>query len=353
MSSYTRKKIIAAIAPLLSGIQAHKLFAPAYSGLGHILTFHRVVPSESRPRIHNHLSLEISPEQLERTIQFYKNQSYRFVSLDEVYRLLQAPTTSEKFVAFTFDDGYKDNYTIAYPILKKHQIPFTIYVTTNFPDHQAILWWYLLEDYLLENNSLEFEWQGQYFKLNCQNIPNKETCFDQVRKLITQSFRIEAHEQLLCTIFNKKTDELYEAVQRLSMSWKDIKVISQDPLCTIGAHTVNHYPLSQLETEQVIYEIRQSRALIEAQIGKAVEHFAYPFGKISEASLREFDVIKSLKFKTATTTRIGNIFRAHKDRTECLPRISVNSVTDSNVLRLQSSGLLSFIVHRGRRVVTN
>ncbi len=353
MSSYTKKKLISAVAPLLSNIGVCKLFAPAYAGLGHILTFHRVIKPQNKQRIHNHLSLEISPEQLENTIAFYKSQKYDFISLDEVYQRLHSSKRLSKFVAFTFDDGYRDNYTIAYPILKKHQIPFTIYITTNFPNHKAVLWWYFLEEEILKNDSIDFEWQAKHYHFDCSSIINKEASFDHIKNLITRSFQIEDHEDLLSVIFKKEKTALYSHVKALALSWQEIKTISQDPLCTIGAHTVNHYPLSQLTTEQVISEINESRELIELYTGKAVEHFAYPFGKIEQASLREFDAVKALKFKTGTTTRIGNIFKAHRHKTECLPRISINSITDTSVLRLQSSGLLPFIIHRGRKVVTN
>lgn len=353
MSSYTKKKIIALAAPVLSSMKIYKAFAPRYSGIGHILTFHRVIPASSEERIHNHLSLEISPEQLETTIQFYKKTSHEFVSLDQVSDYLKKEKPKAKFVAFTFDDGYKDNFTVAYPILKKHQIPFTIYITTNFPDRKAILWWYLLEDSVKLNTEIYFEWQGISYQYDCTTRRAKELTFDKIRTLINQSFEVDNHEALLKTIFKKTSDQLYAYSKSMTMTWEDIKTISQDPLCTIGAHTVNHFPLRQLEAEQLIFEINESRERIEQKIGKVVEHFAYPFGKASEASFREFDAVRSLHFKTGTTTRIGNIFKAHKDKQECLPRISINSITDHNILLLQTSGLLPFIIHKGKKVITH
>lgn len=353
MSSYTKKKIISLVAPVLSGLKVHKLFAPAYSGLGHILTFHRVLPSSNEHRIHNHLSLEISPEQLEATIAFYQQEGYTFKSLDQVYQALLEEAPLEKFVAFTFDDGYKDNFSIAYPILKKHNIPFAIYVTTNFPDQRSILWWYLLEETVQQHDRIEFNWKGMDHRYKCDNLASKELVFDQIRTIINQSFNTKTYKALLKGIFNKTELELYEYSRNMVLSWEDIKTLSADPLCTIGAHTVSHYPLKQLDEDQLTFEIQQSKERIEKYIKCPVEHFAYPFGKASEASFREFEVIKSMGFKTATTTRIGNIFKAHKHKTECLPRISINKVTDHHVLNLQSSGLLPFIIHRGKKIVTN
>ena len=351
MSSYTKKKIVSLLAPVLSGLKVYKLFNPNYAGLGHILTFHRVVPKSDKDRIHNHLSLEISPEHLEETIGFYKKEGYKFLSLDQVCEVLESNETNEKFVAFTFDDGYKDNFTVAYPILKKHKIPFTIYVTTNFPDHKAILWWYILEETIIKNDEIDFVWKGKEYQFKCQNTSEKELAFDQIRSLINQNFELDHYEEFLKIIFKKSKEELYAFAKTMAMSWEEIKKISRDPLCTIGAHTINHYPLSQLNEDELVFEINESKERIEKYIGKVVEHFAYPFGKKTEASLREFDAVKALQFKTGTTTRIGNIFKAHKNNKECLPRISINRVTDHHVLKLQSSGLLPFIIHKGKRVI--
>lgn len=353
MSSYTKKKIISIVAPVLAGLKVYKLFESNYSGLGHILTFHRVLPPSKEHRIHNHLSLEISPKQLEETIRFYKKAGYDFVSLDQLYDRMQRGASTNKFVAFTFDDGYKDNFTIAYPILKKHAIPFTIYVTTNFPDQRVVLWWYLLEDMVKEKSRIEFTWKGVEHSIACTTQTEKEAAFDEVRTVINQSFKVEDYKTLLKGIFNKGEGELYGYAKDFVLSWEEIKTLSEDPLCTIGAHTVNHYPLKQLEESKLLYEINESKIRIEDQIDQAVEHFAYPFGKETEASLREFDAVKSLGFKTATTTRIGNIFPDHTDKMECLPRISVNRVTNEDVLHLQASGLLPLIIHRGKKVITN
>lgn len=353
MSSYLKKKIIAKVAPVITHLKVHKLFTPIYGGLGHILTFHRVVPESKSPRIHNHLSLEVSPKQLEETILFYKKSGYRFISLDDLYDNLQAENAADKFVVFTFDDGYKDNLTHAYPILKKHVVPFTIYVTTNFPDHKAILWWYLLENVILKNEQVCFSWEGVEHLVDCKSIKSKETAFDQLRTFINQRFQQSNYLELLMTVLNKNEEDLYAYSKSLALNWEEIKLLSADPLCTIGAHTVNHFPLSRLSEKELKFEIQTSKERIENFIEKPVDHFAYPFGKSSEASKREFSMVKDLGFKTGTTTRMGNIFKEHRSMTECLPRISLNKVTTPEVLNIQASGMLPFFVHRGKRIITD
>ncbi|MEM6967143.1 MAG: polysaccharide deacetylase family protein, partial [Bacteroidota bacterium] len=155
-------------------------------------------------------------------------------------------------------------------------------------------------------------------------------------------------EELMETIFGKDIAPLH-----LSMTWKQIQEISNDPLGNIGAHTVNHFPLRQLHKKDLQYEITASKKELEEKLGCAVEHFAYPFGKALEADRREFEIIKQLGFKTATTTRIGNIFPQHKNHLACLPRISINEVTKHSVLHLQTSGLLPFVVNKGKKIITH
>ena len=110
----------------------------------------------------------------------------------------------------------------------------------------------------------------------------------------------------------KEEWKLRESALICSLTWEEIKTLSDDPLCTIGAHTVNHFPLSRLSEEQLKFEIQYSKERIESFINKTVNHFAYPFGKQREASIREFEMVKELGFKTGTTTRIGNIFQEHR-----------------------------------------
>ena len=67
------------------------------------------------------------------------------VSLDEMYRRLNEGDIARRFVCITFDDGYRDKLQWAYPMLKKHEIPFALYIPTSFPDRLGELWWLALE----------------------------------------------------------------------------------------------------------------------------------------------------------------------------------------------------------------
>lgn len=116
--------------------KVHNLTHPV---LGRILMLHRVVEQRSDGQ---NRELEITPDFLRQTIEDYRRQGYRFVSIDEVCDIINKGRTDQPFVCITFDDGYQDNYDIAYPILKQHEVPFVIYVTTGFIDNKLPMWWY-------------------------------------------------------------------------------------------------------------------------------------------------------------------------------------------------------------------
>ena len=116
-----------------------KLHNITHPVLGRILMLHRVVEHRSEGE---NRELEITPDFLEQTIETYRRQDQRFVSIDEACEIIVRSRTDHPFVCLTFDDGYQDNYDIAYPILKQMNVPFAIYVTTGFIDNRLPMWWY-------------------------------------------------------------------------------------------------------------------------------------------------------------------------------------------------------------------
>jgi peptidoglycan/xylan/chitin deacetylase (PgdA/CDA1 family) len=105
---------------LLAGYMRQNYIVP-------ILMYHSVNP-DARPE--NRLA--VSVKAFERQIHFLKNNHYRVLPLDSVADLIKENRKiPPKTVAITFDDGYKDNYTYAFPVLKKYGLPATIFVIIN------------------------------------------------------------------------------------------------------------------------------------------------------------------------------------------------------------------------------
>lgn len=324
---------------------------PLFGGNGYILALHRVCPPGPGTRLQANAGMEMTPKKLEAIIQFFRNHDYKFISLDQLVERLPNRKNKRKFVVFTFDDGYVDNYLHAYPVLKKHDVPFTIYITTSFPDKKAILWWYILEDLLLEKNRIVIKTGTGEQEFNCSSMNEKEETFWDIRSIIMNA-STNNYIETVTAIFEPYGIDVYYKTSELTLSWEQIARLSQERLVTIGAHTVNHYMLSKLSPAEVKNEILESKRRLESHLDKEVHHFAYPYGGKAEAGKREFELVKECGFKTAVTARFAGIFPAHQQHMECLPRIFIHGGADDYFLKQVVNGTLTGMANKFKRVVT-
>lgn len=325
------------------------IFGSLYQGLGQIIVLHRILPESKQQRLRN-TGIEITEQHLEQLILFFKKNKYDFISLDELPDYLTGKRKN-KFVIFTLDDGYLDNLTHAYPIFKKHNVPFTIYVTTNFPDRKAVLWWYLLEDLLLKEQKLSFNFQNRFVDLSLYSYADKEEAFNYLRHLIKSH---QEKEQLLLmdALFTKHNMPLYEKVEKLALDWNQIVQLNDDSLVTIAAHTVNHPSFKAITDAQIRNEVEQSVNILESKLNTPIEHFAYPYGSPVEVGKREVEVLTKTKIKTATTGRRGNIMAGHQEYLLALPRLYVGPETTERYLTDFITGRIPFVEGSKQRIVT-
>jgi len=299
-------------------------------GIGTILMLHRVQPEREGDFSPNR-DMAVSPAFLDGFVRDAQQRGYTFVSLDQLSEQLVAGS-KKKLLALTFDDGYRDNLTVAYTLLKRLDIPFTIYVTTSFPDGEAILWWYAIEQMLQQNEQVALA-DGSV--LPCRTSKEKLDAFVSLRQSI-MALPLDGLGDSVNAIFERASFDWRQMCAEEVLSWDDLRELARDPLVTIGAHTVSHPVLSALSPEQAYAEMRDSRERIEVRIGEPVAHFCYPFGSRNEVGTREFELAQELGFKTATTTRWGNIFPRHRKHLHGLPRVALTNDFDWNDFGRQS-----------------
>lgn len=274
----------------------YKLFHPV---IGDVLMLHRVVTSRSV--LEDNRLMEVTPEFIEETILNYQKCGYEFISLDQLYERQQLGYKSKKkFVCFTFDDGYVDNYSIAYPIFKKYNCPFAIYVTTDFPDGKALMWWYVLEEILLNINSVILGDGSEYL---CDTLELKNKTFKIIRDKIFQ-LQDENLSDKLAGLFSHYQYSFTDMIKLNSMTWNQISELSKDPICTIASHSVSHVAMDKLNATQVKYELQQSKKIIEEKLNKEVNHFAYPYGRINN---NVCSLVFQAAYKTALLANGGEI----------------------------------------------
>ena len=302
---------------------AHVLMRPLLGGVGAILTLHHVRPP--RPdRFQPNRLLEVTPEFFERVIRRLRRSGADLVSLDEMHRRMIEGDFSRRFVCVTFDDGYRDTFEFAYPVLKKYEVPFAIYVATSFADRVGEMWWLALEAVIARNDLISLRIDGRDRFFDCRTVAEKRNLFDQLYWWLR---RLKTEDELRHVVRELAARHRVDVVKfcaELCMTWQEIAQIAADPLVTIGAHTVNHVILAKVSETSARSELENSRAVIEAALGTRPEHFAYPVGDKTSAGPREFRIAAELGYKTAVTTRPGVIFRAHAGHLLALPRVSLN-----------------------------
>ncbi len=327
------------------------LIRPFYQGIGHILMFHRICDDAGRIRVPGAANIEYPPAKFACLLDQLQNAGYQFISLDELSGILLTRKKVPEFIVITFDDGYADNFTTAYPILKERNIPFSIYVTTSFPDEKAVIWWYILEDMINQNRVIEFGYKGKEYRFDTSNPEGKQQFGSSVRMLMKSSPIEDLMALVQKVIIDQGIDPL-QKVRELSLSWDQLNILSKEPLATIGAHTMNHLLLKELPVEIAKEEIYSGRSILVEKLGVKVHHFAYPFGGKAAAGSREFQLVREAGFKTATTTRQANIFPEHKAHMECLPRLDMGSYPDYSSLKPALDGWSPARMNRFKRVVT-
>ena len=177
MSAITTFALKAGLAALqYSG--ATRLLRPLTGGAGAILMLHHVLPGKPGGFAPNQL-LQITPDFLDSVIREVRRQGYDTVSLSEVRARMTGEVKAKRpFVAFTFDDGYRDNRDHALPVLKRHGVPMAVYVASDFADHRGFLWWTVLERVIARRQFLAIELGGKVETFRCTGDTGRQTTFD-------------------------------------------------------------------------------------------------------------------------------------------------------------------------------
>lgn len=288
---------------------------------GVIFTLHRVLPDAPATFSPNAI-LQIHPDFLDYLIPRVRALGVDIVTLDEAIERLAAPAKGSPFAVFTFDDAYKDNLQHALPILQKHQCPFTLYVPTALVDGVGEVWWQAIEDIIGGHDAITLSAEE---RLDTATLEQKQQAYDalywRMRKMP------EAERVVLMREFASRHDyDLDRQCRDLIMDWPQLQQIADNPLCTIGAHTVHHYELAKLPPEQARAEMAQSADILENRLGQRPDHISYPIGGPASAGEREFDLAHELGFRSGVTTRPGGLYPHHAGSLYALPRVSLNGL---------------------------
>lgn len=260
---------------------------------------------------------ETSVEDFEKAVVHIKKY-YKVTSLEDIIDRVKSGRSIRGCLAVTFDDGFKDNYTIAYPILRKYNVPATIFISPGFIETGKVPW-FIKVRYIFMQTPL---------KRIRSNIGGQE--YDLIME--TSRERFLASEDFMCylkrceddnrgRLLNELCDQLgindFSEINDLMLTWEQIREMSNGGV-SFGAHTMSHPVLARLTPEEAQEEIKESKKKIEAMIGKRVDSFSYPFGKRTDYSESLISLLRKMNFECAVTTEASsnrgrvNLFELHR-----------------------------------------
>jgi peptidoglycan/xylan/chitin deacetylase (PgdA/CDA1 family) len=302
-----------------------QLLRPTFQGLGSIFCFHHICPGGGlQTGFAPNGKLECTPEFLGEIIELVRKRGMETLSLADAVERTRNPKHDQKpYAVFTLDDGYKDNAQYGQPVFDKLNCPYTVFIAPKIVDGSCELWWRALELVIAKSDQFKFVIGEEAFHLDIRTETQKWSAFDilVVHLANIPEFAQRETTRAMATHFGI---DLQEYCKSVAMTWDEIRTLNRDPLCTIGAHTMNHYSVAKLSAEDCKYELEQSKKIIERELGETVRFFAYPYGDEPAAGPRDFAIAQNAGFDASVTTRKGTVFEGHAEHFQALPRIMVS-----------------------------
>ena len=244
----------------------------------------------------------LPPEIFESQMRLLRRR-YRIISLDELCDEMQRPTSSGHGVAVTFDDGYRDLHTYAFPILQKYNIPATIFLPVACIETGQVPWY-----------------DRVFLALKVFPRNNLEIALEHPRNFSLASLdaRIQAAAkivQYLRTIADDRRKEFCRDLERQvvlpagelanrMLTWDQVHAMRAAGVI-FGSHTMTHPAVSQLTEDQLETELRESKEALKARLGAQVRHFAFPFGQPKDCGTAALSVLTHCGYTSAATTVEG------------------------------------------------
>ena len=301
------------VARILRKTYCSQLIGLRFRGAGTIVRLHSVVPDPAEHLFDHTLT---STHFLDDYCAWLRHRKIDILTLDQALARLHDPGAN-RFVVITLDDGYADNLVHALPILERYNAPFTVYIATCMIARQMDFWWAGLQKLFAVNTVVDFTPMEKRFA--CGTMAQKVAALHQVNTWVHAD--IPGRIPLVHKSLTAHNIDARALLDQQALTKCQLQRLAAHRLVTIGAHSTSHVELAKMDLAQATVDISKNRTFLEEITGRAVEHFAYPFGGAAACGRREEDLVKGLGFKTAVTARMGNLFSDHIERPYALPRV--------------------------------
>jgi peptidoglycan/xylan/chitin deacetylase (PgdA/CDA1 family) len=333
-------KIAVSAAAIATGIDAWFRYKNKNKLL--VVMYHGVTRNAYNPPVWTQLPIDKFKQQLD-----FLNQYYSIVSLDQVLKTLDNEASlPDNAALITFDDGYKNNFSVAFPVLQELNIPATIFVTVDRIGTGCPLWfdeiYLLLHSHTRRGKTLPFANKrasdlfssGRTWDAYCVTVEALKKCGEDAR----ERYLLELRESARC-------DDTVKYEDFCLLGWDDVFRMRDSGLISFGVHTATHRILAELSRKEWDHEIKESRIKLERHLGISVKSFCFPNGRPGiDFDNEHISYLKKTGYFCSFTTKSDLFCLKNSDKMQ-ISRIAAGNDISSNFFffRLNCSGFIPCI----------
>jgi len=287
---------------------------------------------------HNFVAAEAFEAHIRFLVRHYR--PIRLADLVSCYRHQTPPPA--RSVVVTFDDGFANNYSVAFPILQKYGVPFTIFLTTGMIDQDgAQLWTERVKRavYLHHGENVLVPLLDRQVSCRLTSAMRREECAREILTVL-KSQPPAVRDAAVLTIEDvcgRPPLQPHELERYQFLTWSQVRAMARAGV-EFGSHTVTHSILSTLDESSLERELASSKRRIESELEKECHAFAYPNGSRADFGPRDKRALQAIGYTCAVSLR-GGLNVAPADLLE-LDRINVGRNLNGPVFEAALAGLL-------------
>ena len=292
-----------------------------------VLCYHSIVSDDSP--VNSRTNIAVSAGMFEKQLQLIQSR-WNPVSLKEIEAAcLEKKPLPDYSVFVTFDDGFRNNFTLAAPTLKKHAVPAVVFVTSGLIGTNEMLWPQEVYERVLgrkdgplllpQNLSKEFPHSPRAIVQACKRLSQENR----------QSYILQLRGKTELDISSTWQNELYEF-----MNWDEVRQLKNFGI-DVGAHTVSHPILTSLQPADLEWQLHECKIKIEQELGMECFSVAYPNGTPLDYSDAVIDAAKKIGYKLGFTL-------SEKRNKEFLDMMKIDRICVTRDLSIQEFELRLF-----------
>lgn len=269
-----------------------------------ILAYHRIGwPETERGRLDSKL-LSASPTGFDWQMDYVRRHFEVLSFEDLIDRFCTGRPLPPNAALVTFDDGYRDNYDLAYPILRRYDLPATIFLVTGLIDSTQRMWWDELAAIVSTTEAKRVSVPG-LGRIRLETSRDRLRAMERLRRHFKAISDDERRNRLKALRNELGSGMQPEVEERTYLTWDEVRTMNQHRI-TFGAHTHSHPILTRVSIERAEQEIADSKRIVERELGQPVRFFAYPNGRRGDFDAQTRMILSEHGFEAAVTLVHGS-----------------------------------------------